>query len=66
MSPEKKMSTRASERQPFRVRLPGFIKDEERGLGDVITRATYRLGVQPCEGCAQRQAALNRWVVFTK
>lgn len=55
------------ERQPYRIRLPGFIKDEEEvGLGDVIKRATYIVGIQPCGDCGRRAAALNRWVVFTR
>ena len=32
--------TGKSERQPYQVRLPGFITDEDIGLGDVIKRAT--------------------------
>lgn len=52
-------------RQPFRVRLPGFLVAEEIGLGDVIKRATYAVGIRPCGGCARRAAALNRRVVFT-
>jgi hypothetical protein len=51
---------------PHRVRLPGFIKDDEVGLGNVIKRATSTLGLQPCGGCEQRAAALNRWMVFTR
>jgi hypothetical protein len=51
---------------PHRVRLPGFIKDEEVGLGDAIKRVTYAFGLQPCGGCEQRAAALNRWMVFTR
>ena len=51
---------------PMRVRLPGFIKDEEVGLGDAITRVTYAFGIKGCGGCEQRAAALNRWMVFTK
>jgi hypothetical protein len=51
---------------PNRVRLPGFIKDEEVGLGDAIKRVTYRFGLQPCGGCEQRTTALNRWMVFTR
>jgi len=52
---------------PHRVRLPGFISDErEIGLGDVITRAAYRVGIRPCAGCGRRAAALNRWVVFKR
>jgi hypothetical protein len=52
-------------RQPYKVRLPGFIKDEEIGLGDVIKRATSAVGIRPCGGCAGRAAALNRWFVFS-
>jgi hypothetical protein len=52
---------------PYRVRLPVFVSDEpEVGLGDVITRAAYRVGIRPCAGCRQRAAALNRWVVFKR
>ena len=54
------------ERQPYRVRLPGFVKDEEIGLGDVIKRATYSVGIRPCSGCGRRAAALNRRLVFTR
>ncbi len=50
---------------PHRVRLPGFINDEEIGLGDVIKRTTSYFGIKPCGGCEQRAAALNRWMVFT-
>jgi len=53
------------ERAPYRVRLPGFISDKEVGLGDVIKRATYAVGIKPCGGCARRAAALNRWMVFS-
>jgi hypothetical protein len=49
---------------PYRVRLPGFVSDDDIGLGDVITKSTSALGIRPCGGCAQRAAALNRWVVF--
>ena len=53
------------ERQPYRVRLPGFISDEDVGLGDVIKRATSAVGIRPCGRCEQRAAALNRWLTFT-
>ena len=46
------------------VRLPGFLVDDEIGLGDVIKRATSLMGVRPCGGCERRAAALNRWMVF--
>jgi len=50
---------------PHRVRLPGFVRDEDIGLGDVLKRATSAVGIRPCGGCQQRAAALNRWMVFT-
>jgi hypothetical protein len=50
---------------PHRVRLPGFITDEEIGLGDVIKRTSSYFGIKPCGGCKERAAALNRWMVFT-
>ncbi len=55
------------EREPHRVRLPGFItNDDEIGLGDVVKRVTYALGIKTCGGCEQRAAALNGWMVFTR
>jgi hypothetical protein len=57
---------RREERQSYRVRLPGFVKDDEIGLGEVIKRATYSVGIRPCGGCGRRAAALNRWVVLTR
>jgi len=51
---------------PYRVRLPGFIADEAIGLGDVVQRATYAIGIKPCGGCDRRAAAMNRWMVFTR
>jgi hypothetical protein len=49
----------------YKVRLPGFLTDEQIGLGDVLKRATSYVGVQPCGGCERRAASLNRWLVFT-
>lgn len=51
--------------RPRKVRLPGFLVDEDVGLGEVIKRATSWAGIRPCGGCARRAAALNRRVVFT-
>jgi len=51
---------------PHRVRLPGFVREEEIGLGDVIKRVTYAMGIKPCGGCERRAAALNRWMVFSR
>ena len=50
----------------FRVRLPGFVRDEEIGLGDVVKRMTYAAGIRPCGGCQKRAATLNRRVIFTR
>ena len=63
---EEKTKDRAVKAQPHRVRLPGFVRDEEIGLGDAVKRMTYALGVRPCGGCEARAAALNRWMVFTR
>lgn len=52
------------ERLAYRVRLPGFVTDDDVGLGDLIKRATSAVGIKPCGGCHRRAAALNRWMVF--
>jgi hypothetical protein len=52
--------------EPLRVRLPGFLIEEETGLGDAIKRITYAMGIKPCDGCEKRAAALNRWMHFTR
>jgi hypothetical protein len=54
------------ERPTHQVRLPGFLIEEEVGLGDLVKKATYAMGVKPCGGCEQRAAALNRWMTFTR
>jgi len=54
-----------SERQPYRVSLPGFITNEDVGLGDVIKRATSVVGIRHCSGCARRAAVLNRLLTFS-
>lgn len=59
--------TERLDKPPGRVRLPGFLVEDEEdvGLGDVIKRATSAVGVKPCGGCARRAAALNGWIVFS-
>ena len=52
--------------QPYHVRLPGFLIEGEIGLGDVIKKITYAMGVQPCSGCEKRAAALNRWMRISR
>ena len=56
-----------SNNQPFRMRLPGFILDEEIGLGEAIKRVTYAAGIRPGSGCGceRRAAVLNRWMAFS-
>jgi hypothetical protein len=55
----------ASRRAAHQVRLPGFILDEDVGLGDLIARTTSHFGVRPCGGCERRAAVLNQWLVFS-
>lgn len=54
------------ERLPRRIHLPGFVGDDDIGLGDAIKRVTYAFGIKPCGGCNRRAAALNRRFVFTR
>lgn len=48
-----------AESQPVRVRLPGFVRDEDVGLGDFVMRVTSSAGIKPCGGCHRRAAWLN-------
>ena len=66
MQEKKDKAQDTAKAEPYRVRLPGFVRDEEIGLGDAVKRVTYAMGIQPCGGCGRRAAALNRWVVFTR
>jgi hypothetical protein len=50
-----------NEQVSHRIRLPGFLIENEIGLGDFIKQATSSIGVRPCAGCEKRAAALNRW-----
>ena len=54
-----------SKQATHRVRLPGFITDEEIRLGDAIKRTSSYFGIKPCGGCERRGVALNRWLAFT-
>ncbi len=54
------------EPHPHRVRLPGFLVEEEIGLGDAVKRITYAMGIKACGGCERRAAALNRWMHFSR
>jgi hypothetical protein len=54
-----------SQSAPYRIRLPGFVSDEDIGLGDVIKHGMSAIGVKSCASCARRADALNRWIVFS-
>jgi hypothetical protein len=66
MQDENRTVTEETQSTPRKVRLPGFIVDEQVGLGDVVQRAAYAMGIKPCGGCERRAAAMNRWMVFTR
>lgn len=59
------MTPEDQKHQPYRVRLPGFVTEEEMGLGDVVKRMTYAMGITPCGGCDHRATVLNNWMVFS-
>jgi hypothetical protein len=63
---EKAKQPDRGEAPAHRVRLPGFLVEEDIGLGDVIKRVTYAMGVKPCAGCEKRAAVLNRWMTFSR
>jgi hypothetical protein len=52
--------------RPHVVRLPGFLTDEDVGLGDFVKRTTSAFGIRPCGRCEQRAAVMNRWLVFSQ
>jgi hypothetical protein len=48
------------------MRVPGFVTDEDIGLGDAVKHVTYALGARhPCGGCERRAEALNRRVMLS-
>jgi len=51
---------------PRRIRVPGFLIEEEIGLGEAIKRLTYAMGIKPCGDCDKRAAALNRRIHFSR
>ncbi len=51
-------------RRRVRVSVP-FHLEQDVGLGDALERLTSKLGIEACEACQARSAALNRYVVFT-
>src|SRR5262245_36639280 len=55
-------STENGQGPRYKVRLPGLVPAGEMGPGDVIKRATYAIGINPCSSCERRATALNRWI----
>jgi hypothetical protein len=55
-----------NQHRPRRLRLPGFLIEEEIGLGDAIKRVTYAMGIKPCSGCEKRSAALNQGMKISR
>jgi hypothetical protein len=62
---EERTGTPKKGRQPLRVRLPGFIRDEDVGLGDAVKRLTAAFGIRHCGACQRRAAFLNSRFVLT-
>lgn len=62
MNDERKDQIKGAPRN--RVRLPRFVVDEDVGLGDLVKKATYAVGITPCTGCERRTAVMNRWITF--
>ena len=59
-----KRQKRTKNQIPYTVQLPGFLVEEEIGLGTLVKRTTASLGIKPCGGCEKRAAALNKFIVF--
>jgi hypothetical protein len=55
----------AKAKNHFIVRLPGFILSEDIGLGDIVKRVTYKMGINACDPCEKRASSLNKWLVFS-
>ncbi len=66
MKKQRTAQPKQDERPVHRLRLPGFLLEEEIGLGDVVKKTTYAMGIKPCSGCEKRAAALNRWMTFSR
>jgi len=54
------------QRSADRMRLLGFVTDEEIGPGSVVARVSHASGIAPCGCCSRRATALNKWMVFTR
>jgi hypothetical protein len=61
-----KKSGSAEQAPSHRVRMPGFLLEEELGLGDVVGKVTYAMGIKACSGCERRAEMLNHWMRFSR
>jgi hypothetical protein len=66
MGRERDEHQRRHRRARHDIRLPGFVREDEIGLGDLVGRATSAVGVRPCGGCARRARRMNELVTFSK
>jgi hypothetical protein len=64
MTEKRKRTDAPATAQPFRIRLPGFLLEEEIGMGSVIKRVTAAAGIPACGACRKRAEILDRWVAF--
>lgn len=48
-----------------RLSVPGFLNDDDIGLGDAVKELTSAVGIRPCGECERRAARLNRWLVIS-
>jgi len=64
---DQKIGNESDEREAgnARLRLPGFVNDEDMGLGDVLKQVTSAVGIKRCGGCERRAARLNRLLIFS-
>jgi hypothetical protein len=60
-----KVATKETQNKAEGLTLPGFVNDDDVGLGDVIKRVTNAFGIRNCGGCERRAATLNRWLTFS-
>jgi hypothetical protein len=52
-------------KQPYVVKLPGFINNDDIGLGRLVSTITSRAGVKACDGCIRRANLLDAWIVIS-
>jgi hypothetical protein len=52
--------------EPRKVRLPGLAGDEPVGLGDVVKKVAFKVGIRPCRGCEERARWLNDRMTFSR